>query len=180
MSEYKAQLLAVEAKLAKDPQNEELLSLKENLLELISLSCELEEEDEIDLNKDKTTVIDTTDNNPLTSQASSSQDAHKPPDGIGSKTQNKNPTEADLLARKREINRKKRAKLREKLKEQTAIAESEKQSWQSFANKKGLKGVTKKSIFAAPCTVTGKVGVGTNGIADAPSASTIAFGQHKY
>ena len=48
--------------------------------------------------------------------------------------------------KKREKNRKKRAKMREK----DQLAENEKESWQSFANQKGLKGLPKKSIFSSP------------------------------
>lgn len=155
MSEYKAQLLIVEAKLAKDPDNEELLSLKDDLIEVIK-GLEEEEEEEQTL--------------PSSSKHLDSQDKSETNNLVDKN--NKRPlSEAELLAKKKEKNRKKKAKLREKMKEQLDVAESEKQSWQSFANKKGLKGVNKKSIFASPCSVAGKVGVGTNGIADAVSTT---------
>lgn len=172
MDDYEAQLLAVEAKLAKDPDNEVLIIAKANIQELIELSRDIQEDEEkakvCKLTKKSTEQYDY-------DRASSSKtiDSHE-------KSQTSNPVdknnkhtlnESELLAKKKEKNRKKKAKLREKIKEQLDIAESEKQSWQSFANKKGLKGVTKKSIFASPCSTTGKVGVGTNGIADAPSVA---------
>lgn len=177
MTDYRAQLLAVEAKLAKDPTNEDLLQLKSDLEELIELSGSLEEEEQ-------KTIANDSNLQPQSSSASSSKTGdHGQKMSAGAHynlvteqnndnkdSHNKRPlSEAELLARKREKNRKKKAKLREKIKEQLDTAESEKQTWQSFASKKGLKGITKKSIFASPCSVTGKVGVGTNGIADAPS-----------
>lgn len=171
MSDYKAQLLAVEAKLAKDPDNAELLSLKSDLIEMIELSETLDEEESLS----KPASSNDTANNAGSRSgraASSRSDDHPEQQQQFNAAGNlvkRPPSEAELLARKKEKNRKKKAKLRERLKEQLDIAESEKQSWQSFANKKGLKGVTKKSIFASPASVTGKVGVGTNGIADAPS-----------
>jgi survival-of-motor-neuron-related-splicing factor 30 len=182
--EYRAQLLAVEAKLAKEPHNEELLALKSDLIELI----ELEEEEE-----DKNKLSNTNDQTPSQSGLRGSSD--KPAqrynnrdsdgdqtigcpddklvetDGGDAKTgpnQRRQLSEAELLAKKKEKNKKKKAKSRERIKEQLDTAEKVKQTWQSFANQKGLKGLTKKSIFASPCSITGKVGVGTNGIADAP------------
>lgn len=192
MSEYKAQLLAVEAKLAKDPENADLLSLKEDLIELIELSSGLDGDDQEEMEMEPAKGSVNTrgeERDPFLSHSnvkpsgSKTKDSHQTsgrlsPESASSSSNNlvdKNSrrplSEAELLAKKKEKNRKKKAKLRERIKEQLDIAESEKQSWQSFANKKGLKGVSKKSIFASPCSVTGKVGVGTNGIADAPSAT---------
>lgn len=177
MSEYKAQLLAVEAKLAKDPENEELLDLKADLIELIELSSGLEEEEEAAAavtaqTKSKQAPKDSNSGLPSSSKHVYSQGQSAETNNLVDKSNKRNLSEAELLAKKKEKNRKKKAKLREKHKVQLDIAESEKQSWQSFANKKGLKGVTRKSIFASPCSVTGKVGVGTNGIADTPAART--------
>lgn len=163
-----AQLKAVEFKLAKDPSNQDLLSLKEDLIELISLSEETTESQDTN-----------------SSQCSSQHQQQGPKDSakvgdIGAKdsknvavnSQQSNDSQmSEAERRKKEKKRKKRAKLLEKHKEQSEIAESGAQSWQSFASKKGLKGVTKQSIFASPCSIKGKVGVGTNGIADAPSAT---------
>lgn len=164
MAEYKTQLLVVEAKLAKDPDNEELLSLKTDLIELIQ-GLEEEEEQEAAVKTDSTKSFTSNNNSNSRSSPSNSNNVDK--------NNSRALSEAELLSKKKEKNRKKKAKLREKMKEQSDVAESEKQSWQSFANKKGLKGVNKKSIFASPCSVTGKVGVGTNGIADAPSATAV-------
>lgn len=178
-AEYKAQLLAVEAKLAKDPENEELLELKGNLIEFLELYEGLEEEKEEEPKEELTrkpskssgaTNVETKSNRASSSKPNDTQQREES-DSLVDKNNKRALSEAEILLKKKEKNRKKKAKLRERHKEQLDIAESEKQSWQSFANKKGLKGVTKKSIFASPCSVTGKVGVGTNGIADAPSAA---------
>lgn len=154
--EYKAQLLIAEAKLAKDPENVGLLNFKQTLLDLISLECELEEDDEREKEREKEkeaskSVINTdhkqvdNDSSCTNSQISES-DKKKEQDTI----------ESQKLAKLK----KKKAKSREKMKEKLELAEQEKQTWQCFANK-GLKGMTKKSIFASPCGPTGKVGVGT-------------------
>lgn len=173
MAEYRAQLLAVEAKLSKDPDNEELLSLKADLTELIQELSDIEEEEQ----GQSTSSFQPAG---LHDKASSSRrsDDHKgrqndlDEDDTLVDGSRRKLSEAEILARKKEKNKKKKAKLRERMKEQSDLAENEKKSWQSFANKKGLKGVTKKSIFASPCSVSGKVGVGTNGIADAPQAAS--------
>lgn len=165
--------------MAKDPDNELFLEYKANLLEMIKLSSDIEEDEKksSELKDCNKTVIDNHKKDPPTKQAAGS--SRQPSVDNNNPARKQTPTEADILARKRELNRKKKAKLREKIREQSEIAETEKQSWQSFANRKGLKGITKRSIFASPYSVTGKVGVGTNGIADAPSAaSTIASGKH--
>lgn len=193
--DYRAQLLVVEAKLAKDPDNEELVALRTDLMEIIELSGSLEEDEELERqqkqqnqssrDKHKQTTNHT---NPYEPSSSGHSDQYTR-DASGrtsadlneknlvtteqsdSNERDTNPhrrqlSEAELLAKRKEKNRKKKAKLREKVKEQLDAAESVKQSWQSFANQRGLKGLTKRSIFASPCSVTGKVGVGTNGIAD--------------
>lgn len=173
MSDYKAQLLVVEARLAKEPDDEELLSLKQDLLELIELSGELEEEKPSDQSstcrKDRTSDTQVASSSHSSGDSQSGNQGHNDNNSLVDKRRTL--SEAELLLKKKEKNRKKKAKLREKHKEQLDIAESEKQNWLAFVNKKGLKGKSKKSIFASPCSVTGKVGVGTNGIADAPSAA---------
>ena len=198
--DYTAQLLAVEAKLVKEPDNDELLALKADLLELIELSGSLEEDEQkLDSGKGNnknnhttatsyqpsTSLRQTTAGESDTSQKTTSRAPHdsnnlvqhgeqQDKGNVDNNTtgiQRRVLTEAETLAKRKEKNRKKREKMREKVKEQLDAAESVKQSWQSFANQRGLKGLTKRSIFASPCSVTGKVGVGTNGIADAPSAS---------
>jgi len=193
--DYRAQLLVVEAELAKNPENEELKSLRSELLELLEIQDELEDSEEVsqpksDLSSARSRADERlSDDNNLVSQHSGkaphsglSGQGRGKSSGLGSGDDEEKPassggqttaggakrvlSEAELLAKKREKNRKKKAKLREKHKEQLDTAESVKQSWQSFASKKGLKGITKKSIFASPYSLTGKVGIGTNGIAD--------------
>lgn len=180
LAESRAELLAVETKLAKDPENEEFLLLKKDILEYIQELEELGGDEEEIEDQARTSFAGGTSEKSITDQtkpdrASSSKPndsrAKSESDNLVDKNSRRTLTEAEILLKKKEKNRKKKAKLRERIKEQLDIAESEKQSWQSFANKRGLKGVTKKSIFASPCSVTGKVGVGTNGIADAPSAA---------
>lgn len=74
------------------------------------------------------------------------------------------------LAAQKEYKKQKALKKKERLKEIEQQREADKNKWQSF-NSKALhkkKGVTKKSIFATPETVDGRVGIGTCGIADKP------------
>ncbi|XP_018494162.1 survival of motor neuron-related-splicing factor 30 [Galendromus occidentalis] len=74
------------------------------------------------------------------------------------------------LAAQKEYKKQKALKKKERLKEIEQQREADKNKWQSF-NMKALhkkKGVTKKSIFATPETVDGRVGIGTCGIADKP------------
>lgn len=179
LAEFKAQLLAVETRLAKDPENEELLSLKEDLILYLESAGELEEEEEVK-EQAKPSFVGGTSKKSTNDQTKPDRSSSSKPndsreksesDNLVDKNSRRTLTEAEILLKKKEKNRKKKAKLRERIKEQLDIAESDKQSWQSFTNRRGLKGVTKKSIFASPCSVTGKVGVGTNGIADAPSAA---------
>lgn len=190
--DYKAQLIAVEAKLAKDPENEALLTMKNDLLELI----ELYQDEELNeppppqekVSSDQKRADERLSDDDLVPHHSGGKQNHHSSNNelsgraasIGGQTISggaKRPlSEAELLAKKREKNRKKKEKLRVKIKEQSATAESEKQSWQSFTNKKGLKGITKKSIFASPYSLTGKVGVGTNGIADRVGNASLVGG----
>lgn len=195
--DYKAQLLAVEAKLAKDPDNEDLLMLKSDLIELIELSGAMEADEAAEEQQQQSTSSnyksrrathlhgaksssasyggdDQTTHKNLVDSSKSKVTNDDDEDNTMSRrgaNQKRQLSEAELLAKRREKNKKKKAKLREKVKEQLDTAESVKQSWQSFNNQKGLKGLTKKSIFASPCSSTGKVGVGTNGIADAAPAA---------
>lgn len=80
----------------------------------------------------------------------------------------------------REHKKKKMQKKKQKLKEIEEQREKEKNNWLSFfqnskgsgsgsgSSKKSLKGMSKKSIFASPDTIKGKVGVGTCGIGGQP------------
>ncbi|XP_043830649.1 survival of motor neuron-related-splicing factor 30-like [Dromiciops gliroides] len=77
----------------------------------------------------------------------------------------------EKLAQQREYKRKKAWKKAQRAKEIDQQREDQKDKWQKFHNKTSLKkakGQIKKSIFASPETLNGKVGVGTCGIADKP------------
>uniref|UniRef100_A0A8C1TRL6 Survival of motor neuron-related-splicing factor 30 n=1 Tax=Cyprinus carpio TaxID=7962 RepID=A0A8C1TRL6_CYPCA len=77
----------------------------------------------------------------------------------------------ELLAEQREYKKKKAQKKVQRMKELEQEREDQKSKWQQFNNKaysKNKKGQVKRSIFASPESVNGKVGVGTCGIADKP------------
>ncbi|XP_068128284.1 survival of motor neuron-related-splicing factor 30 [Hyperolius riggenbachi] len=77
----------------------------------------------------------------------------------------------ELIAAQREYKKKKALKKAQRIKELEQEREDQKVKWQQFNNKaysKNKKGQVKRSIFASPESVTGKVGVGTCGIADKP------------
>ncbi|KAK9959473.1 hypothetical protein ABG768_009598 [Culter alburnus] len=77
----------------------------------------------------------------------------------------------ELLAEQREYKKKKAQKKVQRMKELEQEREVQKSKWQQFNNKaysKNKKGQVKRSIFASPESVNGKVGVGTCGIADKP------------
>ncbi|XP_066538904.1 survival of motor neuron-related-splicing factor 30 [Hoplias malabaricus] len=77
----------------------------------------------------------------------------------------------EILAEQREYKKKKAQKKVQRLKELEQEREDQKSKWQQFNNKaysKNKKGQVKRSIFASPESVNGKVGVGTCGIADKP------------
>ncbi|EDV23303.1 uncharacterized protein TRIADDRAFT_5809, partial [Trichoplax adhaerens] len=73
----------------------------------------------------------------------------------------------------KDYKRKKALKKQQKLKDLEKERETEKSKWQQFSNKVityigSKKGLLKRSIFASPDSVTGKVGVGTCGISGQP------------
>ncbi|MEE6486939.1 hypothetical protein FKM82_014734 [Ascaphus truei] len=77
----------------------------------------------------------------------------------------------EMIAHQREYKKKKALKKALRIKELEQEREDQKSKWQQFNNKaysKNKKGQVKRSIFASPESVTGKVGVGTCGIADKP------------
>lgn len=77
----------------------------------------------------------------------------------------------EMLAEQREYKKKKAQKKVLRMKELEQEREDQKSKWQQFNNKaysKNKKGQVKRSIFASPESVNGKVGVGTCGIADKP------------
>lgn len=84
---------------------------------------------------------------------------------------NKPMSKKEMIAQQREYKKKKALKKAQRMKELEQEREVQKSKWQQFNNKaysKNKKGQVKRSIFASPESVTGKVGVGTCGIADKP------------
>ncbi|KAH9512619.1 Survival of motor neuron--splicing factor 30 [Bulinus truncatus] len=80
----------------------------------------------------------------------------------------------DLIAEQREYKRKKSLKKAQRMQQLEAEHEQDKNKWLDFNHKtfsKTSKGKVKKSIFATPDTVTGKVGVGTCGSGGKPMTS---------
>ncbi|KAK3782842.1 hypothetical protein RRG08_002473 [Elysia crispata] len=80
----------------------------------------------------------------------------------------------DLQAEQREYKRKKNLKKAQRLKQLEEEHEQDKNKWLDFNHKtfsKTSKGRVKKSIFATPDSVTGKVGVGTCGSGGRPMTS---------
>ncbi|KAM5243200.1 survival of motor neuron-related-splicing factor 30 isoform 1-T2 [Hipposideros larvatus] len=84
---------------------------------------------------------------------------------------NKPMSKKEMIAQQREYKKKKALKKAQRIKELEQEREDQKVKWQQFNNRaysKNKKGQVKRSIFASPESVTGKVGVGTCGIADKP------------
>ncbi|XP_031562398.1 survival of motor neuron-related-splicing factor 30-like [Actinia tenebrosa] len=226
LTQYRAQLSQVEAALTTDPENEELLKLKNDLEEVINLTLDLLKVNEkgppkelapsttwkvgdrceavwskdgnyypavIDLiSDDCTTCTVTFDYGNTEIVKLNSVRANNTQAAAGQKRSNPNDDDDDdassgsnkKISRKekdqlREQKRKKMAKKQQRLKELGEQREQEKNRWLDFFNNskggassskqpKNLKGVSKKSIFASPETLTGRVGVGTCGIGDKP------------
>ncbi|XP_028278556.1 survival of motor neuron-related-splicing factor 30 [Parambassis ranga] len=83
----------------------------------------------------------------------------------------KQKSKKEQIAEQREYKKKKAQKKVQRMKELEQEREDQKSKWQQFNNKaysKNKKGQVKRSIFASPESVNGKVGVGTCGIADKP------------
>ncbi|XP_030641918.1 survival of motor neuron-related-splicing factor 30 [Chanos chanos] len=93
-------------------------------------------------------------------------------EGKGNKEEGGKPkSKKALIAEQREYKKKKAQKKVQRMKELEQEREDQKSKWQQFNNKaysKNKKGQVKRSIFASPESVNGKVGVGTCGIADKP------------
>ncbi|XP_014206173.1 survival of motor neuron-related-splicing factor 30 [Copidosoma floridanum] len=66
--------------------------------------------------------------------------------------------------KQREYLKKRKQKKQQRFKELEEEREQEKNKWLAFANKSTKKGVLKKSIFATPENVNGRVGIGTCGV----------------
>ncbi|XP_030058628.1 survival of motor neuron-related-splicing factor 30 [Microcaecilia unicolor] len=95
------------------------------------------------------------------------EEGRKAKEDSGSKPMSKK----EMIAQQREYKKKKALKKAQRIKELEQEREDQKVKWQQFNNKaysKNKKGQVKRSIFASPESVTGKVGVGTCGIADKP------------
>ncbi|XP_028406005.1 survival of motor neuron-related-splicing factor 30-like [Dendronephthya gigantea] len=92
-------------------------------------------------------------------------------DTKGEGKQNKELTKGER-EKLREVKKKKALKKKQKRKELNEAREKDKSKWLDFFNgpKSGgkKKGISKKSIFASPETVEGKVGIGTCGIGGQP------------
>lgn len=84
-------------------------------------------------------------------------------------TTSKGPRKRQLQEAQRQQLKKKKQKKFDRQKQIDEAHEQDKMKWQSFSSKcKKLKGVTRKSIFATPEAVNGRVGIGTCGIGGRP------------
>jgi len=95
----------------------------------------------------------------------------QPHEGHGPEDESKSKSRREMIQEQREYKKKKAQKKVLRLKEIEQEREQQKSKWQQFNNKaysKNKKGQVKRSIFASPESVSGKVGVGTCGIADKP------------
>uniref|UniRef100_A0A8D2EPX8 Survival of motor neuron-related-splicing factor 30 n=1 Tax=Theropithecus gelada TaxID=9565 RepID=A0A8D2EPX8_THEGE len=84
---------------------------------------------------------------------------------------NKPMSKKEMIAQQREYKTKKALKKAQRIQELEQEREDQKVKWQQFNNRaysKNKKGQVKRNIFASSESVTGKVGVGTCGIADKP------------
>lgn len=108
-------------------------------------------------------------------QASSKRPAETGKTTVAASTSKKSRADEDAL---REQKKKKMLKKKQRAKEIEEQREKDKQNWLDFFNNskgggssksgKSLKGVSKKSIFASPESIQGKVGVGTCGTGGQP------------
>lgn len=92
-------------------------------------------------------------------------------DGLGGPDAKKAKSKKDLIAEQREYKRKKSQKKAQRLKQMEEEREGEKNKWLNFNSKtfsKTSKGKVKKSIFATPDNINGRVGVGTCGVSGRP------------
>ncbi|EDO39770.1 predicted protein [Nematostella vectensis] len=211
LTQYRAQLSQVDAALTTDPDNEELLKLKQDLEEVINLTLDLLKVNvkvpeaelpnakwkvghrcqavwtqdgnyypaTIDLISDDLSTCTVTFDygNTEIVKLDSLKDISAASAGDKRPSDNQESSSSKKISRKekdqlREQKRKKMAKKQLRMKELEEQREGEKNRWLDFFNNsKNLKGVTKKSIFASPETLNGRVGVGTCGIGDKPMTS---------
>ncbi|XP_077519352.1 survival of motor neuron-related-splicing factor 30 [Amblyomma americanum] len=222
LQNYQVQLQQVEAALTNDPDDKDLLKLKEDLLEVISLTLNListteepsssEKQDhgegpkhsggEASSSKDEgvgwfpgdkclalwkdgqyydatiddiigdgqATVTFTAYGNTIVQKLSQLK-AHKNKRSMNNVIEGGPKTKKQLLLAEREYKKKKAQKKAVRLKQIEEDREKEKNKWQEFNSKafsKNKKGQVKKSIFASPDNVNGRVGVGTCGIGGRP------------
>uniref|UniRef100_A0A0A9Z1N9 Survival of motor neuron-related-splicing factor 30 n=1 Tax=Lygus hesperus TaxID=30085 RepID=A0A0A9Z1N9_LYGHE len=208
LQNYKLQLQQVEAALTTNPDNEELLKLKSDLEEVITLTKDLikaqlledkvgdddlEEKDITDLSNpeplhstkkdwqpgdicmamlvsdgqyyeaqiesvegDEVSVIFT---HNKSSEVTTVEFIRELPRSEGSSKFKKQP-----LSKVREYQKKKKMKKLQRYKQLEEERETEKNKWLAFSSKSSKKGVIKKSIFASPDNVNGRVGIGTCGV----------------
>ncbi|PFX14249.1 survival of motor neuron-related-splicing factor 30-like [Stylophora pistillata] len=220
LTEYRAQFRQVEAALTTDPDNDELIKLKQDLQEVINLTLDLLKVNEktvipsaalkwkvgqkcqavwsqdgsyydatIDsISEDFTTCTvsfekyGNTEIVKVSSLREKDQAGSSAPKRVAEtsivaapSTSKKSRADEDAL---REQKKKKMMKKKQRAKELEEQREKDKQNWLDFLNNskgggssksgKSLKGVSKKSIFASPESIQGKVGVGTCGIGGQP------------
>lgn len=72
------------------------------------------------------------------------------------------------ISKQREYQKKKKQKKLQRYKQMEEEREGEKNKWLAFNSKTAKKGMTKKSIFASPDNVNGRVGIGTCGMSGRP------------
>ncbi|XP_077560017.1 survival of motor neuron-related-splicing factor 30-like [Haemaphysalis longicornis] len=224
LQNYQIQLQQVEAALTNDPDDRDLLKLKEDLLEVISLTLNListsAEESSLDkqssgegskrssggegastskdesvgwfpgdkclalwkdgqyydatiddiIGEGQATVTFTAYGNTIVQKLSQLK-AHKNKRSMNNVIEGGPKTKKQLLLAEREYKKKKAQKKAVRLKQIEEDREKEKNKWQEFNSKafsKNKKGQVKKSIFASPDNVNGRVGVGTCGIGGRP------------
>ncbi|XP_065223516.1 survival of motor neuron-related-splicing factor 30 [Planococcus citri] len=214
LQNYKLQLEQVEAALTTAPDNEELLTLKKDLEQVIELTTQFiksqlpdEKRDEIDLFTEDVKVPDSsilpseklkknwrigerclafwlddgqyyeaTVESIENDEVSVLFDSHK----VGvpvvltkeflkelPKGQDRGLSKLKKLptTKEREYLKKKKLKKQQRFKQMEEERETEKNKWLMFSSKTYKKGITKKSIFASPDNVNGRVGIGTCGVA---------------
>jgi survival-of-motor-neuron-related-splicing factor 30 len=225
LDSYHLQLQQVDAALTSDPTNEELLTLKADLEEVINLTKELlvnqgggpvepeviqegpspsETEWKVgdkclatwsedaksyeaiieEIHPDGKVsvgfvgyshgeVLDAAQLKPVNVKKSKSASA--PREAASSSAGLKRPAPKETLAerkqallKQKEYLKKRKQKKQARIEEQEQEREKEKKKWLNFSTKKGIVNKKKKSIFASPETVDGRVGIGTCGVSGKP------------
>ncbi|XP_023219778.1 survival of motor neuron-related-splicing factor 30-like [Centruroides sculpturatus] len=211
---YQIQLQQVEAALTTEPESEELLKLKKDLLEVLNLSKELLNANEPDAlptsslhGAKKKARLELSKWNPgdrclapwsedgqfyeatieeITEDGQCTVNFHGygntevalvtqlktiDKDTLGDDSDGGPKSKKQMVQAKREYKKKKAQKKAQRMKQIEEEREKEKSKWQQFNAKafsKSKKGQVKKSIFASPDNINGRVGVGTCGIGGRP------------